>query len=623
MNSPKPILLVLKNAPGDTVVLTGAVRDLAIQHPGRFNVSVGTNADSVWNNNPHVVPPQKASERVEIEYAPEMTRGNRGPQHVHFLAGFHNILSSRLGVPLVPTLPRPDLHLTAADTHLPLTGPYWVIFPGHKRDIPLKAWPAAYWQQLIDQLAGWGIRCVQVGREDFENPQLYGVENHVGKTSLRNLFALIRDAAGVICGITQGMHIAAALEKPCVVLAGSRESWWWEAYVNENTGFGPVSGSIQIPHRYLHTFGMLSCCQKIGCHKQALFASLRHAQDKVCTQQTPILGVEEAVCMSLVTPDKARDAVLSYYLDRTLVPHNDTLREMVQQMPELLPVDRPLTILRADGTTLEIKATPAEAAATPANPILPGIILPRRAAFVPDAGLDSEAVGARVTICVMMYGDFWPMHKRCLDAILTTTAAERVELRVGGNQLCEKTTQYIEQLCRSGDIQLADLSPENRGKYPVMRRLFHDTPLRTNWVIWFDDDTFCDSNPTWLSLLTVAISSAASDVACFGPLYYYTLTPAWQKWCAAAPWFKSVPWIYSGLRALVHFSSGGFWALTKNAIETCDIPDVRLGHNKGDVTIGCQLHQRGFKICRFSQHKEIVRWSDASRRGITERHPAE
>lgn len=624
MSEPKPILIGLKNAAGDSVVLSGAIRDLALQYPDRFRISMATNAHSVWYNNPHVQPPIETCEFIPLKYGDEMTRGNSDRSHTHFLKGMHNVLGAALGVHIEPTLPRPDLHVLPSEKPPKVQGPYWVIFAGHKRDLPLKAWPSSYWQQLVDQLAGWGIKCVQVGAENMPNPDLAGTQRLIGDTNLRELFALIRDAEGVICGITSGMHIAAALERPCVVLSGGRESWWWEAYVNENNGFGAASGKIKVPHRYLHTFGMLPCCQQVGCHKMSIYPGYKHPIDKICTQQVELRGNREAACMTAITPGKVIDAVLSYYLDGTLPPHSEPLKEMVSAVPDLRSIAEPLTILRADGTTLQISTAPSPTSAQHVDNVVMPEPLPRRAAFQPDPDFDNEKIGGRLTVCVMMYGDFPTMHKRCLDAILKSTSAERVEIRIGGNALCDHTTKYLEQLKKSGDIEILNLSPENRGKYPVMRELFHSPPLNTKWVIWFDDDTYCDTDPNWLKKLANQITATADpQVASHGPLYYYPLTPLWRQWCATAKWFKGRHWTPHGTRLMVNFMSGSFWALTKEAIENCDIPDLRLGHNKGDVTIGCQLHQSGYKISRFSQHKEIVNWSAEDRRGKTERHPAE
>ena len=66
-------------------------------------------------------------------------------------------------------------------------------------------------------------------------------------------------AAGVITCVSFAMHLSAAVEmhprynrqtRPTIVLAGGREPSVWEAYTN---------------HAYLHTCGMLPCCENGGC----------------------------------------------------------------------------------------------------------------------------------------------------------------------------------------------------------------------------------------------------------------------------------------------------------------------------------------------------------------------
>jgi enhancing lycopene biosynthesis protein 2 len=54
-----------------------------------------------------------------------------------------------------------------------------------------------------------------------------------------------------------------------------------------------------------------------------------------------------------------------------------------------------------------------------------------------------------------------------------------------------------------------------------------------------------------------------------------------------------------------------------------DIPDARLENNKGDVTIGLQMHQAGAGVVCFAPKKEHVKWSNHARRGVTTVHPAE
>src|SRR6202012_5053490 len=92
------------------------------------------------------------------------------------------------------------------------------------------------------------------------HPPLKGVINLVGKTNPRQFVRVIHFASGVVCGVTSGMHLAAAVEtpsgrpknRPCVVIAGGREPMQWEAYPH---------------HQYISTNGALWCCDNGGCWK--------------------------------------------------------------------------------------------------------------------------------------------------------------------------------------------------------------------------------------------------------------------------------------------------------------------------------------------------------------------
>ena len=56
-----------------------------------------------------------------------------------------------------------------------------------------------------------------------------------------------------------------------------------------------------------------------------------------------------------------------------------------------------------------------------------------------------------------------------------------------------------------------------------------------------------------------------------------------------------------------------FYAISRNAINGCCIPDPRLIHNNGDWTTGMALHHQGFKIANYTYGVTI---NDAPRRGI-------
>ena len=46
--------------------------------------------------------------------------------------------------------------------------------------------------------------------------------------------------------------------------------------------------------------------------------------------------------------------------------------------------------------------------------------------------------------------------------------------------------------------------------------------------------------------------------------------------------------------------------MATEAMRAANIPDVRLGHNGGDITIGEQMHQAGFGIRQWNRGKSLV-----------------
>jgi hypothetical protein len=59
--------LILDNhqSPGDTLMLTAAVRDLHLCHPGKFITDVRTPSPEVWENNPYLNPLREDDPGVE------------------------------------------------------------------------------------------------------------------------------------------------------------------------------------------------------------------------------------------------------------------------------------------------------------------------------------------------------------------------------------------------------------------------------------------------------------------------------------------------------------------------------------------------------------------------------
>jgi hypothetical protein len=55
-----------------------------------------------------------------------------------------------------------------------------------------------------------------------------------------------------------------------------------------------------------------------------------------------------------------------------------------------------------------------------------------------------------------------------------------------------------------------------------------------------------------------------------------------------------------------------------------DIPDRRLMHNGGDITIGEQIHQAGYGIKQWNKNKSLIACpsrEQGGRRGVSQRFP--
>lgn len=100
------------------------------------------------------------------------------------------------------------------------------VLPGARWES--KCWPPERHAQLIDELAGRGApRCVLLGAE-ADRPLADAIASRtgapvvdlVGKTTLRELAALLQLADLVVCQDSGPMHLAAALQRPIVALFG-------------------------------------------------------------------------------------------------------------------------------------------------------------------------------------------------------------------------------------------------------------------------------------------------------------------------------------------------------------------------------------------------------------------
>ena len=298
---------------GDIVLLTAAVRDLQLHFPGRYRVDVRTFFPDLWSHNPHLTPLGEDDPKVKVVdcVLPLINRSHTAACHaVH---AFIDFLNQYLGTYMKPTAFRGDIHLSRREKagrsqvhHL--TGadlPFWLISAGGKYDCTIKWWDVQRYQEVVDSFRG-RVQFVQVGDAAHHHPKLRGVIDLRGRTTVRELVRLVYHAEGVLCGVTGLMHLAAAVpvrgdrfpNRPCVVVAGGRESPHWEAYPG---------------HQYIHTVGALPCCAKGGCWK-ARTAPLGDADER--DQQAHLcVNVRDGLprCMEMISSAEVVRRIEAYF----------------------------------------------------------------------------------------------------------------------------------------------------------------------------------------------------------------------------------------------------------------------------------------------------------------------
>lgn len=320
---PTPVLLKTGQAPGDAVAMTAAIYSLHKAHPGKYATLVESYWPEVFLHNPDVSSHLMAGSgavtlpnvaEVQMHY-PAIHQSNE--RAIHFMQGWCEHLGAALGVPLPLLTNRPRLYF---EEPAPPLGDYWLICAGGKRDFTNKLWGHHNYQEVVDRLRG-RVQFVQVGgsrppvawdastrgSQEDEHPELNGVRDMLGKTTLRELFELTRRARGVLCGVSLLMHVAAAVERPAVVIAGGREPVAWNSY--------PLQ-------QYIHTVGLLPCRDVNGhiggaCWRYRVVPLGDGTALDRNTCEYPVNGTPTKLdrhvvpeCMTLIKPSEVVDLIL-------------------------------------------------------------------------------------------------------------------------------------------------------------------------------------------------------------------------------------------------------------------------------------------------------------------------
>jgi hypothetical protein len=288
-------------APGDALVLTGAIRDLKNTYPN-IKINVSTTAQYIWDNNPHLdrsVTKDNAEKVIKGEY-PLIHKSNEGVFNFFQAPRIH--IARELGLPIGSGEYGVDVHLTAEEKNESLGLPerYWVINAGFKSDFTNKGWEIARYAEVVHRLRG-KVQFVQIGEANpkHTHKEIPGAINMVGKTNGRKLLQVIYHSAGVLTGCSYPMHLSSMIVdpkvcrnlRPCVCILGGREPIVWVQQRNMQC---------------LHCSGLLDCCRLGGCWRSRIekLNDNTSLDNSICANpvKTPS-GQTIPLCMDMITVD--------------------------------------------------------------------------------------------------------------------------------------------------------------------------------------------------------------------------------------------------------------------------------------------------------------------------------
>jgi GT2 family glycosyltransferase len=237
-----------------------------------------------------------------------------------------------------------------------------------------------------------------------------------------------------------------------------------------------------------------------------------------------------------------------------------------------------------------------------------------------------------VSICVLVYGDYVELARRCISSITQHCPRAEYRLLVGANAPSPQTTEYLEGLKASGAIDTLIVSAENINKCPMMRRLFHE--VDTEYIWWFDDDSWIhDANtfPMWLD----KARTSSPETMLWGRVFYVSHEHEFSygrdavEWVRKAEWFegKEPPSWQPGGQDVFNFegresgdgrwffAAGGCWLIKTQAVRALDWPDRRLLKEGDDVLLCEALRQKGWRVEQMGMDCGLA-INDHERRGV-------
>lgn len=208
----------------------------------------------------------------------------------------------------------------------------------------------------------------------------------------------------------------------------------------------------------------------------------------------------------------------------------------------------------------------------------------------------------KFTICVLLYGDYPTLADRCLRSITNTVSEADLNLRVGLNAVSPTVRDWVHAWVPEENITE---SSTNIFKYPMMRKMFYEKPIDTEYVMWMDDDSYLTGygiednlENKWLQ----EVEYAMVGVDMLGAVYNIDWQGQQKEFVKSQPWYMGHD---PGSRKRVKFITGGWWNIRTAVLYKHDYPWDSLEHIGGDTMLGELCFQQKYRLRNFRKGVRI------------------
>jgi len=223
------------------------------------------------------------------------------------------------------------------------------------------------------------------------------------------------------------------------------------------------------------------------------------------------------------------------------------------------------------------------------------------------------APSGQFSVCVLLYGDYPDLAKRCLGSIETSLDEGQTlvhDFRIGLNAVAPRVFEYVGRWAQNmagnrGQPVYLFVPPHNVGKCPLMRKMFYQRSIPlARYVMWFDDDSFLVPTPGWWQRMAEMISKA--DVIGQTGWGMPIRGNQWE-WVRSQPWFNKevgLPPVHGG-RRYFRFVQGAWWVVRSEILSRYRWPPKEMVQAGDDCLFGELCRHQRIRVGEFTEGVRI------------------